>query len=422
MASNRELNFRRLLPRDWRYYVRGGGSLAVTHVAGLFLGLITTYLFTNFTPESTCAHFGYALSVLAIASIAALPGVDTAIAHAAATGHDAALRIGTRQRFRSSFFGLAGVLLWAAALVALGRRDQALVIAVVAFLAPLLFPFSSVFSFLQGKGRFVEYTWLNLLVEMAKTAALAIAVLLAGARGIGAILAVLGTTALGYLAINQHYSRRLVASRELGDEFGVISRRLSGAAALGIGAAQVDKLIVGTLFGPATMAAYTLAFVLTDPLRGFGTLAAKLLFPQIVRSDALAPLFVRKYMFGLLLLGCALLAITTAYWLGFPLVQPVLFPAYEGAIPIIRWLIVGTTLSIFDIVAGQVLWGMKDLRFLYFTQFIFPIQRVVLLAGGAFLAGVTGILFAQVVHYLLAAVTIHAFWLWAYRSRRRPAY
>jgi hypothetical protein len=79
---------------------------------------------------------------------------------------------------------------------------------------------------------------------------------------------------------------------------------------------------------------------------------------------------------------------------------------------------VATALAAFDLVAIQVLWGLKDLRPLYLTQSVFPIQRVALLAAGGGWLGVPGILAGQVAHYGLCAVAILA--IWSRAARRRP--
>lgn len=397
-------------------YAHGGSHLALSHAADLALGLLAAYLFTNFTSQETYARFGYVLSVLALASLAALPGVDTAVLYAAAKGNDAALAHGTRLRLKSSLLGTLAMLAWAAALASIGRSAEAAVVAWCSLLVPLIYPFSTVFSHLQGKKRFAEYALANVAIETAKTLAVAAAVLILGLDGIPVILAPFLVMAGGYLLLTAIYQAGIAG--EVGPEFGSIGRTLTGSAVIATVAGQFDRLIVGTFFSPASMAAYNLGFTLTSPLRGFGSLAGRLLFPQVVRSDATAPLFRRKYGLGLLALAMGLVTLVVAFWMLFPRVQPLLFPGYEASVPITRWLIVATALGIFDTVAAQALWGLKDLRAVYLTQTAFPIQRIVLLALGAAWQGVPGILAAQVAHYALSALTIVGLWLGVSARRR----
>lgn len=408
---------RKWLPRNLPYYLKGGSSLVFNHTAGLLLGFFTTYVFTNYTSQQTYANFGYVLAVLSIASLAALPGVDTAVLYAAAKGYDGALPAGARLRLKTSLLGTAGMLLWAGFLYAVGRSSEAAVVAWCSPLVPLLYPFSSVFSYLQGKERFTEYTLANLAVEVAKTAAVAIVAIGLGLNGPPVILSLFLVMGLSHLLLTRAYSQGL--GGDPGPEFASLGRTLTGVAVVGAVAGQLDRLIVGTFFSVSSMAAYNLGYTLTSPLRGFGVLAGRLLFPQIVRSDAAAPLFVRKYGLGLALLLVGLAGLVAAYWVLFPLVQPALFAGYEATIPMIRWLIVATALGIFDIVAAQALWGLKELRIVYITQTLFPIQRILLLALGGSLAGISGILISQVVHYSVSALVIIAFWIGKSR-RRRP--
>jgi hypothetical protein len=57
-ALRRERLARRWLPRNLRYYLKGGSSLAINQVVGLALGLLTTFLFTRYTSQDTYANFG----------------------------------------------------------------------------------------------------------------------------------------------------------------------------------------------------------------------------------------------------------------------------------------------------------------------------------------------------------------------------
>jgi O-antigen/teichoic acid export membrane protein len=407
---------RQWLPRNLDYYLKGGGSLLLNHLVGLALGLLTTYLFTNYTSQQTYANFGYVLSILGIASLSALPGVDNAISHATAKGYDGALRYGTRLRVKWSLLGVVGMLIWAGILYGSGRTSEAAVVAACSFMVPLLYPFASVFSYLQGKEKFSQYALMNLAIETAKTIMLAVVLLVVGINGTGVIFLFFLAMGLSYLVINRYYVSR--SGGEVGPDFGEVSRNLTGAAALAIIAGQSDRLIIGTFLGMGNMAAYNLGFTLTEPLRGFGTLAGRLLFPQIVQSDATAPLFLRKYGLGLLLLAGGLSGLILAYWIGFPLVQPLLFPGYSHAVMMTRWLVVAAAISIFDIVVVQVLWGLKNLRAIYLTQMVFPIQRIALLALGGYWRGIEGILVAQVVHYMLCGFLIIGLWIRAsFRQR-----
>jgi O-antigen/teichoic acid export membrane protein len=418
-SLRRHPNARLWLPRNLRYYLSGGGALVINHAGGLILGVVTTYLFTNYTSKETYASFGYALTILAVAALSALPGVDTAILHDTAKGHDGALPYGTTLRLRGSVLGVVGMLVWAGILWLSGRSGEATTIAACSLLVPLLYPFASVFSYLQGKQKFKEYAALSLAIEAVKTVVLAVVVVVLGLGGTPPIFLFFLAMGLSYWLLHRYYT--LGIESRPGPEFQAVSRNLTGAAVLATIASQLDRLIIGTFFAATTMAGYNLAFTLTEPLRGFGTLAGKLLFPQVVKSDATAPLFLRKYGIGLGLLAAGLGGLVAIYWIGFPIIQPILFPGYDNATMMSRWLVVATAIAIFDIVASQALWGLKNLRAVYFTQVAFPIQRIVLLAIGGYWQGVTGILAGQVIHYALCALIIFALWANASWGRDKAA-
>jgi O-antigen/teichoic acid export membrane protein len=395
--------------RDVEYYARGGRALLGLHAAELITGFVTAYILTNFTSPETYATFGYVIAVLAVASVATLPGVDAAVLQGAARGYPGVLEHGTRLRFRASFVGLAGMLLWAGGLYWAGRTREALAVAGAGVLVPFLYPFATVFPFLQGKKRFAEYAWAHVAIEVAKSASVAIVVLLLSWSSTAVVLTPFVIMSLGYSAVNRRY--RAATGAGPGREFDRASCLLTGTAALGVVAGQVDRLVVGTFFAPAAMAAYNLGVTLTYPLRGLGSLGSKLLLPRILELDATAPGFRRRYGLCLAATAIVLVAIAATYWIAFPVIQPLLFPGYSESAPIVRWLALAMALGAFDLVAVQALWGLRDLRAYYLTQSLFPIQRIVLLAIGAWLAGVRGILAAQVAHYVLSGVAILLLWV-----------
>jgi O-antigen/teichoic acid export membrane protein len=404
------------LPRDVEYYLRSGGFLLAGLVADLVTGLITAYIFANFTSPQTYATFGYVVAVLAVASLGALPGIDAAVLRAVAQGHDAALVAGTRLRLKASFIGAGGMASWAGVLFWAGRDIDALAVAGCSILVPLIYPFATVFAFLQGKRRFAEYARANVLIEVAKTVSVGAAALASAWNGLPVILAPFVVMSLGHWMLNHRYSAGVRG--EPGPDFARLGRVLTATACLAVVAGQIDRLLIGTFFAPTAMAAYNLGFTLTFPLRGLGGLVAKLVLPRVIDSDATAPGFRRRYGVGLAMVAILLGLVIAAYWMVFPLIQPLLFPGYEDTTPIVRWLAVATALAAFDLVAIQVLWGLKDLRPLYLTQSVFPIQRVALLAAGGGWFGVPGILAGQVAHYGLCAVAILA--IWSRAARRRP--
>lgn len=407
------------IPRDAGYYLKGGSSLFLNEITGMALGLLTTYLFTNYTSKETYGNFGYLLSVLGVASLTALPGVNTAIMYSTAKGYSGALRYGTWLRLRTVWLGVVGMLVVAVGLALANRTSTASYVAIGAVLLPLIHGFTGFSAFLQGQARFGEYAVVNLLIEVGKVVTMLLAVFILHLDGVPLVgtfflaIAFLTTaTCLPYIALSRG---------ERGPQFDTMGRTLTGAAVLATLAQQADRLIVGTFLGMGSMAAYNLGFTLTDPLRNFGKLVARLLFPKIVHMDALAPLFLKKYALALALLAATLGLLVIVYWVGFPIIQPIFFKEYSETVNIVRWLIVATALAILDIVAIQTLWGLHDLRPLYATQFIFPMLRIAMLGIGAWLFGVKGILGSQLIYHSLVAMTIAGILVSALaRQQRQP--
>jgi O-antigen/teichoic acid export membrane protein len=408
----------RWLPKDLGYYLKGGGALVVDQAANLGLGLLTTLLFTNFASKEAYGNLGYVISAAGVAALAALPGVNTAIQYAAGRGFPGALAHGTRLRLKTVWLGVAGMLALAGALGLAGRASTAWCVALGALTLPLTYGCAGFAGFLQGQARFGEYALVDILIEAGKVGALALALFALRLDGVALVTAFLLATGLLTGAACLRYLRQ--SAGPPGAEFGRMSRAITGAAALATAAQQADRLIVGTFLGPGALAGYQLGFTLTDPLRNFGKLIAQLLFPKIVRMDASAPRFLKKFALALAALVGLLALLVVGYWIAFPFVQPLLFPQYAEALPVVRWLVVVAALSIFTTVLAQALWGLADLRPLYATQIGLPLARIACVAVGGWRLGILGILAGQVAYYglaILAIVTLLA----AAAARRRRA-
>jgi O-antigen/teichoic acid export membrane protein len=394
------------LPKGMGYYLKGAGSLLISQGASIVLGLLSTYLLTNYAARETYASYGYVWSVLGIAGLAALPGVDSAIQYAAARGYKGALRYGTFLRLKTSVLGVAGMLLLAVGLRVSGRVTTAQAAAIGAVFLPLTHGFNGYAAHLQGQGRFTEYATVSLLVDIGRLVLTAIAVIILRLDGVALIGVLLFATGGLTAATCLRYLRQSYG--EPGPEFHTVSRSLSISAVLGALSYYADRLIIGTFFGPEQMAGYVLGITLTEPLRNVGSVLAKLVFPKVVRTGLHTVLFLRRLYVVLGLLACGLAAVVVVFWLGFPLLQPTVFPQYVNAVLIVRWLIVAAALGAYDLVAIQVLWGLPDLRPIYATQIAFPLVRIAALSLGAWRLGFMGILWGQVAYYSLATAFLCA--------------
>lgn len=393
---------RAILPTDLSYYVRGGGLLLLSQALDLTIGLLTLYVFTNWADRTTFGVYSYLLAVFAVASLATLPGVDTAIQHSAARGQRGALAHGTRTRLRASWVGSVGMALWAAFLWLRGESWVAIPVLAGAVLLPFVYGMTGYRSFLVGQGRFAKYLLVTLVSEMGKLLALAVALRLLSSSS--AVIAFFAAISCLNAALTLWIARGV--RREPVDAiFSDISNRLTLAAVVGSLAGHIDRLIAGTFYGMSSMADYGFSVSITDPLRNLGGVANRLLFPKMVRTNKASPVFRRKLATGLALAAGGLSLVVLAYNALAPVLVARFFPLYVTAIPMVRLLAVATCLTVWSIIASQALWAF-GVRTVFFMQIALPLLNIAVVGSGAALGGFNGILWGRLAYRVLSSVII----------------
>ncbi len=394
--------------------VRGGALLTLSQGVDLAAGFAGLLLLTNRAGLVAYGVYGAVVAAASVAALTALPGMVTAIQYSLAHGHHGALAVGTRLRVRSAFWGLLGLVAWAGVLYWRGQQEMALAVALTALVFPWLYSMGGFRPYLIGQGAFGRYLLSTSLVEIGKLAFLWI-----GAGRLPAYVLV-----AGYFAVNAAlnacitlYYIRSAPNREVGEQLHQVSGWLTAAAAMDTATAQLDQLIVSASFSIQTMAVFSLALTLTEPVRSLAVVMGSLLFQRMVRQDLTRAAVWRRQFAFLAGLAGALALLWLAYLKLVPPVIPLLFPAFKPAVAILPYTSAATALLAWGAVALQVLWGRRSLRPLYVAQMAFPVVRLALVGGLVWALGFPGLLWARVAHGVVTAVATLTLLLVVWRRR-----
>ena len=90
---------------DLDYYIRNSFYLITARGVIMACGLLLSVTFARLVSQETYGQWNYLLSIIGICAILTLPGMNTAITQAVATGNDRVLIEGTKQRFKWSLLG-----------------------------------------------------------------------------------------------------------------------------------------------------------------------------------------------------------------------------------------------------------------------------------------------------------------------------
>ncbi|MAF35032.1 hypothetical protein CMO91_04265 [Candidatus Woesearchaeota archaeon] len=151
---------KRLTGVDVAYFAKGGFWMGMLQAWIMLTGTLLSILFARMLPKVEFGQYQLIVSVFATMSIAALPGLNSAIMQEVVKGHDKSVLRAISYRIKTSLIGSLG-LLCVAGFFWYTRKD--VLFSSVFLLASLVFPFttmiSALASFFNAKQKFSSSFW-----------------------------------------------------------------------------------------------------------------------------------------------------------------------------------------------------------------------------------------------------------------------
>jgi O-antigen/teichoic acid export membrane protein/SAM-dependent methyltransferase len=389
---------------DLSYYLSGGSLLLVDQAAMMATGFATTWCFSAFAPKSIYGGWGYMMAIVGTLSLIALPGVSQAIQRSAARGYDGSLAVGMRQRMTAGAVASLVLLLVAGLLYVVGKPSLAKGALVAAALFPLAYAMDDYRSVLFGKQRFGLYV----IVHSGIQASVAAATVFAIVRGLPfplILLANMAVRGLGNFAALGVVNHTVIENDHVESDFKRFGWNLSLVGIIGGVSYHLDRIIIGATIGLTTMAAYELAFRLTEPIRSLGVFLNKLVFPRAVKvsGEAVARRFLMRLipMVGVLSVAGVVGTVLIGPFMG------LLFPTYPEAVPLARWMVWSALISVALIYLETFYLSQERFnRTFYLASLLRPVAIIVLLPFFIARWGVYGAIWTKLLVRLAESVAL----------------
>ena len=330
---------------DMVYLVGQSGWLIFGQSIALISSLGLAWVFANYVEPSDYGIYRYVLTVATIASITTLTGFGIAVARAISQGHQVDLKKILRIKIKFGLIGTIGVLGVACYYLWLDNILLATLFAITAIWIPFFDSLSDYQFVLQGKKHFKLQTVIKIIQRTVITLMVIAAVLLT--KNIITITFVyfLATTLSHYLAYRYTQKKYFKDNDERTPYQTIITyaKQVSIQNIFFIGSAQLDKILLFKLLGPAQLAVYLFAVAIPNEIQGVLGNINSVAFPKLVDRDS------RDFKMALLkkisLFTLILFIPVVLYWLAAPYIFKILFPVYMDSI-FISQLFVGTILFI----------------------------------------------------------------------------
>jgi len=352
---------------DMVYLAQGGFWLTLGKVAASVASLVLAVAFANLLHPETYGVYKFVLSIIAILTLATLPGIDTAYVRAVARGKEH-IMLPLLTEMRWGLLGGAASLAFAGYYFFQGNNALALAFAFAAVFIPVMDPLALYDQLFTGRRAFSVSTKLGLIARLATTL-----VIIGTLFFLPTLIAVLLAYLAGWTIVRGiffWYSVKTYKPNQERDEtipsYGKHLTFIKGAATVAGSAGSILLFHVG---GGSALAIYTLALAPVEQLRGLLGSIEPLIFPKLAHDKwqvSSFGAFMRKTSgFFAVLAGTIILYIVMA-----PVLFSLVFPKYAASIIYSQVLAPTLTLSAFSLLFSVILRAKGETRKLYISSIV----------------------------------------------------
>ena len=352
-----------MLPADIGYYLRSIGFLLIGQAIAMLFSFATTFVFTNYATKELYGSYSYILSIIGVMGMFSLPGVSNAITFSTAKGDEGVLIDGTRTRVKSSILGTLAIFIVSYFLWREGRKEIGVALAFSGLFFPLAYGTDSFLAYLQGKKRFGQLCGVSSFIAgLGSLGKVGVVLLYANLSLI--FLVDFGIIAAANIFFLLWFVRQM-SNKEVGTGFKSLSRNMSLLGILGSLSYFSNKLIIGTFSDMETMALFSFAFVMTEPMRTVGAFINKTALPVMIqKGEKELAVAIWKKMPLIVMVTFTAIAILE---LGFPYIIDYIFPKYKESIPYIKILVISSSIGAIGIILSAFLYSQESLRKMFYS-------------------------------------------------------
>ncbi len=376
---------------DMVYLASGGFWLALSKIIATATSFILAVAYANLLPQDIYGTYKYVLSLAGIASIAALPGLNTALISAVAKGYEGTIKPIIKEKIKWSLLG--SLIATIGSLYYFINDNQTLGwgLLLVAIFTPLTHGLIVYGFYLQGKKQFKTISYYNSLHNIIVT--LFIIITIYFTKNI--ILIILINFSISFLIKAYFNAKTLKQQKNTPIDKSSINfgKHLSLMNIIDTIAKQLDKILIWHFLGAAELAIYSFAVLPVEQIKNLAKTIVPLALPKFSQANKhdlqknLPPKIIKA---TIITIPAVILYILLA-----PLLYRLFFPSYQTAV----WysqlfslviLLIPTNLTATALIAKF------EQKKLYIIKIISPLIKIASLAIFIPLAGIKGAVMALI--------------------------
>lgn len=377
---------------DTAYLARSGIWLNANVLVVSLLSFLLSIAFANLLPAYTYGVYQYLLSLATIIGAFTLTGMNYAVTHAVARGHEGAFKESVIAQAKWAVVPLALSCAVAAYYFLRGNALLGTSLVAIGILVPIINASNTYGAFLNGKRAFREWFFSNTLLNAGYYASIFLAVIyLKEAFVLLLVNLVVNAIVTALLLWRTFRKYRPNALHERGSL--TYGRHLSLMNMFSLVAAHIDNLLVFVLLGPVPLAVYAFASTVPEKIAGLFKFLFFATLPQFSsksRSEVRSSLRTKVLFVTLLSIPVA-----GAYAVAAPLLFSLLFPAYESSI------VYSQAFALVIVAAAgnlslSALIAQRQTKDLYIFNIVSPLVQIALQVTLIFIYGLWGLVIGKI--------------------------
>ena len=268
---------------DMVYLASGGFWLALSKIIATATSFILAVAYANLLPQDIYGTYKYVLSLAGIASIAALPGLNTALISAVAKGYEGTIKPIIKEKIKWSLLG--SLIATIGSLYYFINDNQTLGwgLLLVAIFTPLTHGLIVYGFYLQGKKQFKTISYYNSLHNIIVT--LFIIITIYFTKNI--ILIILINFSISFLIKAYFNAKTLKQQKNTPIDKSSINfgKHLSLMNIIDTIAKQLDKILIWHFLGAAELAIYSFAVLPVEQIKNLAKTIVPLALPKFSQAN-----------------------------------------------------------------------------------------------------------------------------------------
>lgn len=278
---------------DLVYFVKNGFWMMLRQAADILIGTILFAIFARLATKEIFGFYQFVLSVFAVVGILSIPGLNTAVLRDVSRGNDGDYVPAVKKSFIWSLLGIPVIVLVGAYNYITGNQELGIILMVVSIFFPFFYAPNTWGAFLQGKTQYKKFAIFGIFQSLINALATA-TILLLNSRNALLIISVYLLSYSIYGIICYYKTLKYVQNKKSSGEtikYGWFLTKINFFNFIGESA---DKVIIGTLLSPVSLAIFSVISVLPFRMKMVIKSAVSISFPKMSQDDFSIVEFIKK--------------------------------------------------------------------------------------------------------------------------------